>query len=202
MSFASRFRVTLCEQIFPRSNCQYGTFFHRAITTMYSPTMHFAACNLSESVPHMAPKNIPCFLVQRQKLSQQSKFVSHSDRVVFSGIQPTGVPHLGNYIGAIKKWVELQDSASDTNRVIYSVVDLHSITVSQQPADLRQNILATTISLLAAGLNPEKCVLFQQSRVSGHAELAWILGCTYGFLFLFRKSISLHGVRGLCYNIS
>ncbi|KAL4609151.1 tryptophan-tRNA ligase, mitochondrial isoform X2 [Arapaima gigas] len=93
---------------------------------------------------------------------------------VFSGIQPTGVPHLGNYLGALESWVSLQDQYSS---VLYSVVDLHAITVRQDPAALRQNTLDATASLLACGIDPSRSVLFQQSQVLEHAELSWILGC-------------------------
>ncbi|XP_029434002.1 tryptophan--tRNA ligase, mitochondrial isoform X2 [Rhinatrema bivittatum] len=93
---------------------------------------------------------------------------------VFSGIQPTGVPHLGNYLGAIESWVQLQDEFSCP---LYSIVDLHSITIPQDPATLRQSILHMTACLLACGINPDKAIIFQQSQVSEHAELGWILGC-------------------------
>ncbi|XP_006216201.1 tryptophan--tRNA ligase, mitochondrial isoform X1 [Vicugna pacos] len=93
---------------------------------------------------------------------------------IFSGIQPTGIPHLGNYLGAIESWVRLQD---EHGSVLYSIVDLHSITVPQDPAFLRQSILDMTAALLACGINPEKCILFQQSQVSEHTQLSWILTC-------------------------
>ncbi|KAM6979170.1 LOW QUALITY PROTEIN: tryptophan--tRNA ligase, mitochondrial [Tautogolabrus adspersus] len=93
---------------------------------------------------------------------------------VFSGIQPTGVPHLGNYLGALENWVALQ---SQYPSVLYSIVDLHSITQPQDPAQLRSNILDMAASLLACGIDPERAILFQQSRVSEHAELSWILSC-------------------------
>lgn len=93
---------------------------------------------------------------------------------MFSGIQPTGVPHLGNYLGALENWVALQQQYPS---VLYSIVDLHSITVPQDPAVLRGSILDMTASLLACGINPEKAVLFQQSQVPEHAELFWVLGC-------------------------
>ncbi|XP_033473116.1 tryptophan--tRNA ligase, mitochondrial [Epinephelus lanceolatus] len=93
---------------------------------------------------------------------------------VFSGIQPTGVPHLGNYLGALENWVSLQDQYPS---VLYSIVDLHSITQPQDPARLRSNILDMAASLLACGIDPERAILFQQSQVSEHAELSWILGC-------------------------
>ncbi|XP_046436104.1 tryptophan--tRNA ligase, mitochondrial isoform X1 [Neodiprion fabricii] len=93
---------------------------------------------------------------------------------IFSGIQPTGDVHLGNYLGAIQKWVELQNSNQD---VIYSIVDMHSITLPQDPKALKQNILNITATLLACGIDPDKSILFQQSTVSMHTELCWILSC-------------------------
>ncbi|XP_053312811.1 tryptophan--tRNA ligase, mitochondrial [Spea bombifrons] len=93
---------------------------------------------------------------------------------VFSGIQPTGIPHLGNYLGALQSWARLQDEFSC---VLYSVVDLHSITVPQDPAALRRSILDMTACLLACGVRPEKSCIFQQSQVAEHAELGWILSC-------------------------
>ncbi|XP_013883320.1 tryptophan--tRNA ligase, mitochondrial [Austrofundulus limnaeus] len=93
---------------------------------------------------------------------------------VFSGIQPTGVPHIGNYLGALENWVALQNQYPS---VLYSIVDLHSITQPQDPNQLRNNILDMAASLLACGINPEKAILFQQSQVPEHAELSWILCC-------------------------
>uniref|UniRef100_A0A8W8JMG4 tryptophan--tRNA ligase n=1 Tax=Magallana gigas TaxID=29159 RepID=A0A8W8JMG4_MAGGI len=93
---------------------------------------------------------------------------------VFSGIQPTGIPHLGNYLGVIKLWVKLQEQYQD---VMYSVVDLHAITVRQDPKELRENIYKMVACLLACGIDPEKSVLFLQSQVRQHAELCWILSC-------------------------
>jgi tryptophanyl-tRNA synthetase len=103
-------------------------------------------------------------------------------RRIFSGIQPTGIPHLGNYLGAISNWVQMQrDNESkppaEANELIFSVVDLHALTVPQDPAALRKSIRDTAVSLLAAGLDPKKCTLFVQSQVSGHAELCWLLSC-------------------------
>ncbi|MFL2890101.1 MAG: tryptophan--tRNA ligase [Pelagibacteraceae bacterium] len=94
-------------------------------------------------------------------------------KLVFSGVQPTGNLHLGNYLGALKNFVSLQKEME----CIYCVVDLHAITVFQDPKELHNNILETTAGFLAAGMNPEKSVIFNQSAVSGHAELAWILNC-------------------------
>ena len=94
-------------------------------------------------------------------------------KLVFSGVQPTGNLHLGNYLGALKNFVALQEETE----CIYCVVDLHAITTFQEPKELRDNILETTASFLAAGLDSKKSIIFNQSSVSGHAELAWILNC-------------------------
>ncbi|KFM59339.1 Tryptophan--tRNA ligase, mitochondrial, partial [Stegodyphus mimosarum] len=93
---------------------------------------------------------------------------------IFSGIQPTGAPHLGNYFGAIKKWSTLQNEGKDC---VFSIVDLHSITLPQDPKKLRYNIHLMAACLIACGINPNSSVLFLQSQVPQHAELAWILGC-------------------------
>jgi tryptophanyl-tRNA synthetase len=90
---------------------------------------------------------------------------------LFSGIQPSGNLHLGNYLGAIKQWVELQNNYE----AIFCIVDLHAITVPQDPAELRKKTLEVAKIYLAAGIDPKKCVLFVQSRVKEHTELAWIL---------------------------
>ena len=97
----------------------------------------------------------------------------NNKKLVFSGVQPTGNLHLGNYLGAIKNFVSLQKEME----CIYCVVDLHAITVFQNPNELQNNVLETTASFLAAGLSPAKSIIFNQSSVPGHAELAWILNC-------------------------
>jgi tryptophanyl-tRNA synthetase len=91
---------------------------------------------------------------------------------IFSGIQPTGRKHLGNYIGAIRQYVEGQDRGES----IYCVVDLHALTVAYDPSELRERVYDTTAILLAAGLDPERCILFRQSDVHEHTELTWMLG--------------------------
>jgi tryptophanyl-tRNA synthetase len=91
---------------------------------------------------------------------------------IFSGIQPTGRKHLGNYIGAIRQYVEGQDRGDPA---IYCIVDLHAITVPYEPRELRERTLDTAAILVAAGLDPERCVLFRQADVQEHAELAWLL---------------------------
>ncbi|KPI14299.1 Tryptophan-tRNA ligase, bacterial-type [Actinobacteria bacterium OK074] len=102
-----------------------------------------------------------------------------SDRPrVLSGIQPTsGSFHLGNYLGAVRQWVALQES----HDAFYMVVDLHAITVPQDPADLRANTRLATAQLLAAGVDPDRCTLFVQSHVPEHAQLAWVMNCLTGF---------------------
>ncbi len=91
---------------------------------------------------------------------------------IFSGIQPTGRKHLGNYIGAIRQYVEGQDRGDPA---IYCIVDLHAISVAWDPAELRSNLYDTTAILLASGLDPDRCVLFRQSDVREHTELCWLL---------------------------
>jgi tryptophanyl-tRNA synthetase len=91
---------------------------------------------------------------------------------IFSGIQPSGVIHLGNYLGAIKQWVPPQAEADEA---IFCVVDLHAITVQQDPAELRNNILSVAAWYIAAGINPDKAAVFVQSTRPEHSELAWIL---------------------------
>ena len=98
---------------------------------------------------------------------------SESKRRVFSGIQPSGNLHVGNYLGALKNWVAMQDEYEN----YFCIVDLHALTVPQDPKTLRRKIREVAAIYLAAGLDPEKCVIFRQSRVSGHAELSWLLNC-------------------------
>ena len=94
-------------------------------------------------------------------------------KLVFSGVQPSGNLHLGNYLGALKNFVSLQKEME----CIYCVVDLHAITVFQNPNELKNNILETTASFIATGLDPNKSIIFNQSSVSAHSELAWIFNC-------------------------
>ena len=94
---------------------------------------------------------------------------------IFSGVQPTGNLHLGNYIGAIKNFVDLQNEIE--NECIYCVVDLHAITTKQDPKILKANIRETTATFLASGIDPNKSIIFNQSLVPAHSEGSWILGC-------------------------
>src|SRR6267378_1556375 len=99
---------------------------------------------------------------------------------IFSGIQPTGNLHLGNYLGAIRNWVVLQKDFE----CIFCIVDLHALTQPQDPAELRASTREVAAAYIAAGIDPERCTIFNQSMVSAHAELAWLLGCltTLGWL--------------------
>ena len=97
---------------------------------------------------------------------------------VLSGIQPTaGSFHLGNYLGALRQWVSLQESTE----AFYCVVDLHAITLPQDPAELRRNTLVSAAQLLALGVDPERSTLFVQSHVPEHVQLSWVLECLTGF---------------------
>lgn len=93
---------------------------------------------------------------------------------VLSGIQPTGHLHIGNYLGAIVQWLKLQEDHSDC---VFMIVDLHAITVWQDPKELKNNIREVTAAILASGIDPEKSMLFPQSAVPAHAEMAWVMNC-------------------------
>ena len=95
---------------------------------------------------------------------------------IFSGVQPSGNLHLGNYLGAIKNFVELNNEKE--NHCIFCVVDLHAITVNQDPKQLKDNIRETVATFIASGIDPKKSIIFNQSKVSAHSEAAWILSCT------------------------
>ena len=97
------------------------------------------------------------------------------NKKIFSGVQPTGNLHLGNYLGAIKNFVELNNNVE--NECVFCVVDLHAITISQNPKELKNNIRETTATFIASGINPKKSIIFKQSKVSAHSETAWILSC-------------------------
>ena len=94
---------------------------------------------------------------------------------IFSGVQPTGNLHLGNYLGAIKNFVSLNND--NKNECIFCVVDLHAITIAQDPITLRENIRETVATFIACGIDPKKSIIFNQSKVAAHSETAWILSC-------------------------
>jgi len=109
---------------------------------------------------------------------------TNQKKIILSGIQPTGVFTLGNYLGAIKNWVVLQEEYD----CAYMIADLHSITVRQEPAKLRQQVLSAFATLLACGIDPEKSLTFIQSQVPQHAELSWVLSCYTQFGELSRMT--------------
>jgi len=96
--------------------------------------------------------------------------MTEDKKLLFSGIQPTGNIHIGNYLGALKNWVDLQDKYT----AIYSIVDWHALTIDQDPKEYKQRVIETAIDLLAIGIDPKKSILFAQSQVKGHTDLAWI----------------------------
>lgn len=108
---------------------------------------------------------------------------------VVSGIQPTGSLHLGNYLGAITRWVAMQDEAAAAGgECLFFLADLHAITVYNDPAELAANVRAMAAALIASGVDPAKAILFNQSRVAAHAELAWLLNCTARMGWLSRMT--------------
>ena len=109
----------------------------------------------------------------------QTRSVSNN-AVIFSGIQPTGIPHLGNYLGALRQWVKLQNEAAPGTKLLYSIVDLHAITMPQNAQQLRQWKRESLAALVAVGLDPEKSILFYQSAVSLATGI-----CLYNMLILF-----------------
>ncbi|EQC40504.1 tryptophanyl-tRNA synthetase [Saprolegnia diclina VS20] len=112
-----------------------------------------------------------------------------ASKLILSGIQPTGVPHLGNYCGAVSKWVELQNhTQAPRTSQLYMTVDLHAITMPYDATQLQRNIRDLGASLLGCGLDPTKCVLFKQSDITQHAELAWLLSCVTPLSWLHRMT--------------
>ncbi|EZF32893.1 tryptophan-tRNA ligase [Trichophyton interdigitale MR816] len=110
------------------------------------------------------------------------------ETVVFSGIQPTGIPHLGNYLGALRSWVDLQNTSSPDTKLIYSIVDLHALTLPKPAEDLRRWRKEALAVLLAIGIKPERATLFYQSDVPAHSELMWILSVNASTGYLSRMT--------------
>ncbi|KAK4217329.1 mitochondrial tryptophan--tRNA ligase [Rhypophila decipiens] len=109
-------------------------------------------------------------------------------KVIFSGIQPTGIPHLGNYLGALQQWKRMQDEASPDTRLIFCIVDLHAITVRRDRGLLAQYKKEMLAAILAVGIDPERSTIFYQSSVPAHSELQWILSCTASMGYLSRMT--------------
>lgn len=113
------------------------------------------------------------FVAKNSRKDYNVIMTKHHKKIVFSGIQPSGALHIGNYLGAIANWVKMQDEYD----CIFCVVDYHAITVKQEPKELGRGVLDTVKAYLASGIHPAKAIIFQQSDVSAHTELAWILNC-------------------------
>lgn len=127
-------------------------------------------------------------LADIERARHDGKPLPYPKKVIFSGIQPTGVPHLGNYLGALREWVKLQNEADADTQCIFSIVDSHAITVRQTPAQLLQWRKEMMASFLAVGLTSKKSVLFCQSGVMEHAELMWLLSCQASMGYLSRMT--------------
>ncbi|KAK0710908.1 hypothetical protein B0H67DRAFT_539899 [Lasiosphaeris hirsuta] len=123
-----------------------------------------------------------------------TNYVDPPQKIIFSGIQPTGVPHLGNYLGALHHWKRMQDEAEESTRLFFSVVDLHAITVPRPKGLLKQWKREMVAALLAIGLNPAQSTIFYQSMVPAHSELQWILSCTASTGYLSRMTQWKHGL--------
>ncbi|KAI9714751.1 MAG: 28S ribosomal protein S10, mitochondrial [Bogoriella megaspora] len=129
---------------------------------------------------------IPKLLNSRWKRPYSTDSIT--PKVIFSGIQPTGIPHLGNYLGALQQWVKLQDEASSNTTLLYSLVDLHALTSHDEASQLRQWRREMLAALLAVGLNPERSIIFYQSAVPAHSELMWILSTNASMGYLSRMT--------------
>jgi tryptophanyl-tRNA synthetase len=146
----------------------------------------FSLRTLHRAAP--SPSRICINCLRRYSVAAPPKEKLKKRKVIFSGIQPTGVPHLGNYLGALRQWVKLQDEASEDTTLLFSIVDLHAITIKQDPSELarwRKEMLA---SLFAVGLDPKRSIIFAQSSVKQHAELMWILSCGASMGYLGRMT--------------
>lgn len=154
-----------------------GSLFARTTTSGSAPA---TVCLLREALG--IPRGLEivmrwqrkCHIHTGVRLYDEKSVTRSSRRIIFSGIQPTGVVHLGNYLGAVRQWVELQKGGDD---VIYCVVDQHAITMPYDHTTLPAATRATIASLIACGIDPNTAVLYQQSRVPEHAELNWVLTC-------------------------
>ncbi|KAL2350541.1 tryptophanyl-tRNA synthetase [Cryomyces antarcticus] len=150
-----------------------------------TPTARRLARAQVRSIPLNKPISIVAEVLQpRRQSTAAASSTGNSPQTIFSGIQPTGVPHLGNYLGALQQWVKLQNGAAPDTTLLYSIVDLHAITVRENLAHRRRWKREMLATLLAIGLDPNRSIVYCQSEVPAHAELQWILGCdaSYGYL--------------------
>ncbi|KAK4143873.1 uncharacterized protein C8A04DRAFT_12015 [Dichotomopilus funicola] len=120
--------------------------------------------------------------------SNPSSQLSAAYKVIFSGIQPTGIPHLGNYVGALREWKRLQDRAGPGTKLLFCIVDMHALTSPRPAEELKKGRLEMLASLLAIGIDPKKSTIFFQSSVPAHTELQWILSCTASTGYLSRMT--------------
>ncbi|KAF0381429.1 tryptophanyl-tRNA synthetase [Gigaspora margarita] len=111
--------------------------------------------------------------IKRSYMSAGPRF----PELILSGIQPTGSPHIGNFLGVLSKWVSLQQTAHDSVTLLYPIVDLHALTIPRDPEQLKKSKIETAIVLLACGIDPARSLIFEQSRIPAHTELAWFFNC-------------------------
>ncbi|KGO59225.1 Ribosomal protein S10 [Penicillium expansum] len=136
---------------------------------------------------HIRPSGLS-LLPKRCHRWNSSKTTPAQEPIIFSGIQPTGVPHLGNYLGALHQWVKLQHDAAEGTKLLFSIVDLHALTVPQDPAQLKRWKKEAFATLLAVGLDPKRSTIFYQSDVPAHTELMWILSTVASMGYLSRMT--------------
>ncbi|BDD56503.1 hypothetical protein MAP00_001951 [Monascus purpureus] len=129
-----------------------------------------------------------CYFQQRWNSTGARQPFPADGQVIFSGIQPTGIPHLGNYLGALREWVRLQNKATENTRLFFSIADLHSLTVPQDASRLREWRKQAFATLLAVGIDPVRSTIFYQSSVSAHSELMWILSTVASMGYLSRMT--------------
>ena len=157
------------------------------MTTFYNSVKSFGH-SIVRSGNHGGPRGLqrsiyPYTTIRRITIDSQSgEGRKQKPRTIFSGIQPTGIPHLGNYLGALQNWVNLQNAASQNGDELYfSIVGLHALTVPNDPKKLVVERREMMAALLAIGIDPNKVTLFHQEQVHEHTELAWLLNCITPF---------------------
>ncbi|KAJ5127531.1 hypothetical protein N7448_008310 [Penicillium atrosanguineum] len=138
-------------------------------------------CRVRLTTPSIQPSNW-------YRSASSSATPAAQEPVIFSGIQPTGVPHLGNYLGALNEWVKLQNNAKPGTKLFFSIVDLHALTIPQDAAQLRKWRKEAFATLLAVGLDPKRSTIFHQSAVPAHTELMWILSTVASMGYLSRMT--------------
>ncbi|KAF8602724.1 tryptophanyl-tRNA synthetase [Ceratobasidium sp. AG-I] len=142
-----------------QAQLRIATNFSRTVRTQPTPHLPYALGSVHEALRYTSGGQVS------------------PPKAIFSGIQPTGIPHLGNYLGALFNWVSLQKNAAPADRLYFSIVGLHALTLPQDPVKLRKDRMDLLATLLAIGLDPRRSVIFCQDQVPQHAELAWILNC-------------------------